>query len=374
MTNSTDSESILVEIAQIVKLADRHAIPRLIAWLEHPSEAVKAAAIAALGELKATEAISALRRLQDRPDARAALAQIDPSEVRSGLVMRAQNAFPAVEVPESDTTANPDVQFSTYYPSEIRPQTWAQMTAYIFKSSAAEAVIADAQRVIGGTMAMIRRLVESAQRVLPIGTVITATPDLAGVQFNPPQITIGFFEDWHRLEFKFRALPDTPVDQAVNGSLNFTVEGVIVADIPLSVFISATAESMTMTTMTQKLYKAIFCSYSRRDTAIIERVEKAYRALGFDFLRDVQTLKSGQDWDDQLYALIDQADIFQLFWSHTARESEWVEREWRYALGLDRDALNFIRPVYWQQPIPPVPVELGHIHFAYEPGLDDEIP
>ncbi|MCU0498184.1 MAG: TIR domain-containing protein [Anaerolineae bacterium] len=373
MTKWADSEAVLAEIAQIVEDKNQTAIPRLIAWLEHPAEAVKLAAIAALGQLKAIEAIPVLRGLLDRPEARAALAQIDPSEMRRGLVMRAQNAFPGVEVSSSETV-NPDVQFSTYYPSEIRPETWMPLTAYIFKSSAAEAVIADAQRVFGGTMAIIRRMVESAQRVLPIGTVITATPDLAGVQFNPPQITIGFFEDWHRLEFKFRALPETPIDQAVNGTLNFTVEGVIVADIPLSVFVSATAESLTMTTMTQKLYKAIFCSYSRRDTAIVERVEKAYRALGFDFLRDVQSIKSGQDWDDQLYALIEQADIFQLFWSHTARESEWVEREWRYALGLDRNTLNFIRPVYWQQPIPPVPPELGHIHFAYEPGLDDEIP
>ncbi len=36
-------------------------------------------------------------------------------------------------------------------------------------------------------------------------------------------------------------------------------------------------------------------SYSHADTAIVEAVEKASQALGMDYLRDVMTLKSGQD-------------------------------------------------------------------------------
>src|SRR5690606_29235346 len=104
----------------------------------------------------------------------------------------------------------------------------------------------------------------------------------------------------------------------------------------------------SMVTMSQKLYKAIFCSYSRDDKAIIDRVERAYKALGFDFLRDVHTIKSGQDWNEELYEMIETADIFQLFWSSSAASSEWVEKEWRYALSLERDERNFIRPVYWE--------------------------
>ena len=87
--------------------------------------------------------------------------------------------------------------------------------------------------------------------------------------------------------------------------------------------------------------------------------------------RDVHTLRSGQHWSDEIYAMIDKADIFQLFWSETAAQSQYVEKEWRYALTLNRDGQNFIRPVYWEAPMPNVPTDLGHIHFAYEPELDE---
>ena len=68
--------------------------------------------------------------------------------------------------------------------------------------------------------------------------------------------------------------------------------------------------------------------------------------------------------------MIDRADIFQLFWSNTAAASKYVRQEWEHALNLQRQQ-GFIRPVYWQQPMPPPPPELGAIHFAYEPELDD---
>jgi hypothetical protein len=284
-----------------------------------------------------------------------------------------------------------EVQFSAYFPREIVPARWFPLTAYLFKSFAAEQVLADARSTLGAWMAAVRRVISNVRRTLPEGTVVTATPYMEGVQFNPSSITVGFYEDWHRLDFRLRTT-DAPLYQAVNGRLTFTVEGVIIADVPLSIYVIDTVTGMPdissltsdqptssasgnsgMQTVSQKLYKSIFCSYSHDDKAIVERVERVYKALGFDFLRDVVSLKSGEDWDSKLYALIEQADIFQLFWSSTAAQSEYVEREWRHALSLDRDETNFIRPVYWQQPMPPVPTELGDIHFAYEPTLDDNL-
>lgn len=275
--------------------------------------------------------------------------------------------------PEPEPTAAPtitEVQFSAYYPRDLIPQQWQPLTAYIFQPSAARQVEADVRRVLGSLLANVRRVLRGASQPIAEGTVITATPWLDGFQFNPPQITVGFYEAWHRLDFKLRAVR-APVNQATNGRLTFTVEGVIVADLPLSVYVGESGSSGEVIAATQEVYKAIFCSYSHQDTAIVERVERAYRILGFDFLRDVHSLKSGQDWNDELYRLIDEADIFQLFWSDAAAQSDYVAREWQYALQLNRDSGNFIRPVYWDSPMPPVPDELDHIHFAYEPTLDD---
>ena len=63
-------------------------------------------------------------------------------------------------------------------------------------------------------------------------------------------------------------------------------------------------------------------------------------------------------------------DAFYLFWSSHARESEWVEREWRIA--LQRKGLEFIEPVPLESPTSaPPPTELACLHFdewtlAYE--------
>src|SRR5690606_20808821 len=139
------------------------------------------------------------------------------------------------------------------------------------------------------------------------GALITATPELPGFQFNPPRAQALFYEDWHRFDFKLRAM-DAPLDQAGNGRITFTVEGVIVADVPLSVYVGTSGGRDDATTaVTRPLYRAIFCSYSRKDTEIIERVERAYKALGLDFLRDVVTIKSGQHWNDELLRMIERA-------------------------------------------------------------------
>ncbi|MFN8379107.1 MAG: toll/interleukin-1 receptor domain-containing protein [Anaerolineae bacterium] len=144
------------------------------------------------------------------------------------------------------------------------------------------------------------------------------------------------------------------------------------ADLPISIFVTTqpSTASTAPSNATADPYDAIFCSYSHKDTAIVERVERAYKALGIDYLRDVTTLRSGEEWNPRLLAMIDEADIFQLFWSNASAESRYVQQEWEHALSLGRSGA-FIRPVYWQQPMPKAPEKLSHLHFHFDPELAD---
>jgi hypothetical protein len=63
--------------------------------------------------------------------------------------------------------------------------------------------------------------------------------------------------------------------------------------------------------------------------------------------------------------MIDEADVFQLFWSSASSQSEFVEQEWRYALTQRKP--NFVRPGYWEDPFPQPPVELSQLHFQQLP-------
>lgn len=275
---------------------------------------------------------------------------------------------------DKQTAASP-VQFSAYYPREIVANVWQPLRAYVFRAGAAAAVAADAAQELGTLLPSYREVDRPAQTHIAEGALITATPTLDGYQFNPPSAQAAFYEDWQRFDFKLRAAT-APYDQASNGRITFTVEGVIVAEVPLSIYLGSAATRTvpvpTPTSVTRPIYQSIFCSYSHKDTQIVERVERAYKALGMTFLRDVISLRSGQDWDAELLNLIDRADIFQLFWSTASSQSKAVRKEWEYALRRQaaRPQEAFIRPVFWETPMPPPAPELSAIHFAFEPDLN----
>ncbi len=264
------------------------------------------------------------------------------------------------------------VLFSAHYPREARPHDWQPLAAYFYRETAAVSVSADvAERF--KDRADIRTTTRPASQPVEEGALITATPDVPGLEFNPPAASIRFRKDWHRFDFEFQAT-DAPPDEAANGRITFTVEGVIVADVPISIYVAETADAATAETVEEsaRAYDAVFCSYSHKDEQIVRRVEAAYKALGIEYLRDVTTLRPGQHWGEELIALIDRADIFQLFWSSHAAGSEYVEQEWRHALALiaaHTKGETFIRPVRWEEPMPAPPPDLAHIHFAYQPEL-----
>lgn len=109
-------------------------------------------------------------------------------------------------------------------------------------------------------------------------------------------------------------------------------------------------------------YESVFVSYSTKDSTIVDWLETTYTALGMTYLRDVKTLRSGERWDETLLKLIQGADLFQLCWSTNAKQSLEVTNEWRFALGLQKP--NFIRPCYWDEPMPEPPAELRTLHFT----------
>jgi len=116
------------------------------------------------------------------------------------------------------------------------------------------------------------------------------------------------------------------------------------------------------------LHKRIFVSYSVKDKAVAEAYRFAQLALNNDVFMDYYSLQSGANWQAALADAIDTADIFQLFWSKHAAESQHVRDEWEYALQSQADtsdASGFILPVYWRAPLTPPPGELSHLHFRF---------
>jgi hypothetical protein len=114
-------------------------------------------------------------------------------------------------------------------------------------------------------------------------------------------------------------------------------------------------------------YRKVFISYSSRDrTEVVKRVH-LFKTFGIKYFQDVLDLEPGDLWEQRLYSQIDKSDLFLLFWSSSARDSEWVMKEIQYAMklkGSDDAAPPAIVPVLLEGPPPPKPPpELSHLHF-----------
>ena len=114
-------------------------------------------------------------------------------------------------------------------------------------------------------------------------------------------------------------------------------------------------------------YTMAFVSYASKDRSeVLKRVQMLDR-LHIRFFQDLLHLEPGERWQRALYRHIDDCDLFLLFWSSAARQSEWVRKEIRYAKDLkggDDYAPPEIVPVVIEgPPAPDAPEELAHLHF-----------
>ena len=267
-------------------------------------------------------------------------------------------------------------QFTAYHPKDVRPEMWYTLLAYAHLPEALAAVQSDSQTRLDPQAGNADQARSQATQTIARGAEIMVVPELPGCRFNPPRASFLWLEDWHRAEFRMQATPDLPefaLGQAVNGRVAFYVGPVLVAEVPIWTHVRAEADASAAdqpdTQVTADPYQRIFLSYSHKDVLIVQQLERAYTVLGMQSLRDVHVLRSGEEWHPALLRHIEQADIFQLYWSNNAKHSTYTEHEWRHALKQTRP--SFIRPLYWEHPMPDPPPELAAIHFAYLP-LDHE--
>jgi molecular chaperone DnaK len=140
--------------------------------------------------------------------------------------------------------------------------------------------------------------------------------------------------------------------------------GFQIARIPLQLLIADEVVHTEPIEQTLHRVRKAFVSYARVDLdEVLSRIQGMQKIMpDLDVFLDVVKLRSGEDWEKRLWSVIPESDVFYLFWSAAAKESTWVEKEWRCAL-TSRGA-DFIDPVPLVSPkdVPP-PEELSKMHF-----------
>ncbi|HEY7356511.1 MAG TPA: toll/interleukin-1 receptor domain-containing protein [Ktedonobacterales bacterium] len=114
---------------------------------------------------------------------------------------------------------------------------------------------------------------------------------------------------------------------------------------------------------------SIFISYSRTNSAFVDRLEADLQARSFQVWVDRRKLEAGQNWMDELQKAIDRCHVLLIALSPEAAESEYVRMEYRYAKLQSK----IIIPLEYQT-CPRVPIDLNGIQWvdfkaAYEQGL-----
>ena len=110
--------------------------------------------------------------------------------------------------------------------------------------------------------------------------------------------------------------------------------------------------------------RSVFVSYASQDRARVASIIQGIRKgrPDMDVFFDVETLRSGEHWEEILKKEIASRDILYLCWSQAAKQSQWVDMEWRYALS--QKGLDGIEPIPIDSPdLCPPPEELSAKHF-----------
>jgi hypothetical protein len=213
----------------------------------------------------------------------------------------------------------------------------------------------------------------AAARTVESGTTITVVPNVLGATFEPSRIDVVVDDAVRELTFHMTVPADTPPGP-LGGYIDIFVGPLIIGQVPVEfevhwpgpVGVPAPSEGeQFLTVANASIFDKVFISYSRRDSKIVDLCIATYQGLGVQILVDRLELRSGDDWRARLENMIRESDIFQLYWSSNAAASAEVSHEWRLALALSKTRDRFIRPLYWEKPMPTPPEALNHLHFSH---------
>jgi len=249
-----------------------------------------------------------------------------------------------------------NVQFSVYRPKVIPPETWQPLLAFAHLSELPPDAppgmpdpIAEVQRqaeqILSSQRSAYQSLTSDSSQSIPRSSELTFVPNGDGLTFNPPQRSFLWQEPVHREEFRFKAAAHLD-GQSARGRLIAEVGIVMRVD---RKFAAESKQDLSVETRARR-FRRIFACVSRNDQAIIADFQRSAQLMQDTFL--TSQFDADKPADDVLQ-MIRSADVFQLYWSNSSLHSSETEREWRYALSLQR--CDFIRSLYWEEPFPADP-------------------
>jgi pSer/pThr/pTyr-binding forkhead associated (FHA) protein len=282
---------------------------------------------------------------------------------------------PLVEIPsqppapEPVESASQQTSFTAFHPKEVSVDIWNTLLVYAYQDAATGAVYEDADRFRQELEDIPAGLSTPLEEPLLPATNITIVPECKGVVFNPRRLSFKWTDNWHRSMFRFSVKKELLAGSStVSGRINIFAGPLLIATLKMSMVFTEKApfEQVSGVEATTKPYKYVFASFSKEDTAVAQAYRVVSHLLGVD-AQALATSRSREIVNDQLKQAIEEAEVFQLFWSSHAVQSAYIKQEWEYALQLQRSE-DFLRPIYWEVPLVTPPDQLARWQFTYLPS------
>ena len=264
-----------------------------------------------------------------------------------------------------ETAPEPDfVDVSVFTPKRVKPAEAFILQAIFHAEAQAGEAVATAAAIDPDAE---KRLQKSLRQAVYHGQTITASLDIPNAQIDQPVQAVQWRGDIEPMQF----IVTIPAQDGVVSSLaklQIAVDGVPVASAVWRIVLADDANVATEVGeyIPIQRYRRAFVSYSSQDRVEVLKRVQGLQAAGLEVFQDVLDLEPGDRWSKELYKHIDNADSFYLFWSNNAAKSEWVAKEWRYALERSMthpDKRPDICPVILTAPPPLPPTELADRHF-----------
>lgn len=248
------------------------------------------------------------------------------------------------------------VEFSVFAPATVAPETSFILEIWAYLKLDRQEVLERAERR--------GRLIEKGSRgpvYIQGRSEITLVLRLDDFELVDTQDTIVWSGDATNVSFIVKT-PKGLAPGIYPGQVNILHNGLLLTRLIFELTVGNRQDEQGNVYAHRKEFKSAFASYASPDRDEVLRRVQGICATGMDVFVDVLSLRVGQAWEEALYEHIRSRDVFYLFWSSAARDSEWVAREWQYA--LKEKGLDFIHPIPLAPPdqVPP-PEELRSKHF-----------
>lgn len=248
------------------------------------------------------------------------------------------------------------VYFSAIAPKALIHGEYSMIEIFMYEEDFRHVVdeaIGDAEDVVKETKSGATKVNKKAKI-----TVELSSPDIELTDNQEEQVWYGEY-----LNFSFPIeLPDDYQKRQVLFVSTVYINNVIATR--LKFIAKCSAEQEQKMEISREDILSAFVSYASQDRNRVAMIIQGMRKVrpDMDIFFDVDSLRSGDDWEQALWREIDKRDVLFLCWSKHARNSKWVDAEWRYAFNRKGEA--GIEPIPIDPPgICPPPDELSRKHF-----------